>query len=77
MIALPLALSYASDLTEHARGKQVPAWARDMTVIVLEEMGELEAARLLIGGLIHEGRVTDKNELRYLHRKLQDGKPEG
>ena len=69
---LPLALTYASDLTEHARGAQVPAWARDMSVIVLEEMGELEAARVLIGGLIHDGRVTDKNELRYLNRKLQE-----
>lgn len=69
---LNLALAYASDLTQHARGPGVPAWARDMTVIVLEEMGELEAARLLIGGLIDNGRVTDRNELRFLDRKLRE-----
>ena len=65
-----LALELASQLTERAHDAAIPAWARDMSIIILEEMGELEAARTLIGGLIHEGRITDPNELRFLNQKL-------
>ncbi len=67
-----LALRYARAITELARGEEVPAWARDMTVIVLEDMGELEDAKFLIGGLIHSGRVTDPHEIRFLERKLEE-----
>ena len=67
---LPLALRYASAITEHAPG--APGWARDMSVVVLEDMGELEAARLLLGGLLHEGRLRDPREIRFLERKLQE-----
>ncbi|MCP5150821.1 MAG: hypothetical protein H6983_21660 [Ectothiorhodospiraceae bacterium] len=69
---LPLALRYARDLTEHARGPGVPAWARDMSVIVLQEMGELEAARILIGGLLESGRVSDPHEVRFLVGRLAE-----
>jgi hypothetical protein len=67
---LPLALRYARAITDHA--PQAPAWARDMTAIVLEDMGELEAARLLVGGLLAEGRVRDPHEIRFLERKLAE-----
>jgi hypothetical protein len=69
---LPLALRYARAVTDHATGPGVPAWARDMTILVLEDMGELEAARLLIGGLLDSGRVTDPHEARFLDRKLRE-----
>jgi len=68
---LPLALRYARAVTEHATGAEVPAWARDMSIFVLEEMGELEAARVLVGGLLASGQITDPNELRFLERKLE------
>ena len=48
----------------------MPAWARDMSVVILEDMGELDAARFLIGGLIHSGRITDPHEIRFLEQKL-------
>ena len=67
---LPLALRYARAITEHARA--APAWARDMTVVVLEDMGELEAARLLVGGLLHGGALKDPHEIRFLERKLEE-----
>ena len=67
---LPLALKYARALTEHATSAEVPAWARDMSVSVLEDMGEPEAARILVGGLIESGRVTDPHELKFLLEKL-------
>jgi hypothetical protein len=67
-----LALKYARAITDRARGDQVPAWARDMSVVVLEDMGELDDAKFLIGGLIHSGRVTDPHEIRFLERKLEE-----
>ena len=67
---LPLALRYARAVTEHSA--TAPGWARDMTVAVLEDLGELEAARVLIGGLLHEGRIDDPREIRFLERKLAE-----
>ncbi len=67
-----LALKYARAITDKAEGDEVPAWARDMTVIVLEDMGELEDAKFLVGGLIHSGRVTDPHEIRFLEKKLKE-----
>lgn len=72
-----LALKYARAITDKARGSEVPAWARDMSVIVLEDMGELEDAKFLIGGLIHSGRVTDPHEIRFLERKLEELEEKG
>lgn len=72
-----LALKYARAITDKARGPEVPAWARDMSVIVLEDMGELEDAKFLIGGLIHSGRVTDPHEIRFLERKLEELEEKG
>ncbi len=69
---LPLALKYARAITENATGEEVPYWARDMTILLLEDMQELEAARILIGGLISSGRITDPSELRFLHGKLRE-----
>ena len=69
---LPLALRYARAITDHATGDTVPYWARDLSVILLAEMGELEAARGLIGALLESGTIRDGNELRFLERKLEE-----
>ena len=69
---LPLALRYAKAITEHATGPSVPYWARDMSIIVLAEMGEFEAARGLIGALLASGEITDVYELRFLEQKLEE-----
>ena len=66
------AMRYARALTEHATGPHVPAWARDMSVLFAQDMGELEAARMLIGGLIHSGRITDPGEIRFLGARLEE-----
>ena len=68
---LELALHLARSLTDRATGTGVPAWARDMTVSVLEDLGELDAARVLIGGLLESGRVRDPNEIRFLVERLE------
>ncbi|MGQ0657839.1 MAG: hypothetical protein ACT4NU_07060 [Chromatiales bacterium] len=69
---LALALKYADALATHARGPQVPKWARQMNIFVLEDMGEIEAAKILIGGLLEDGKVTDPAEQRFLMKRLQD-----
>jgi hypothetical protein len=69
---LPLALKYARAVSEHAAGPGVPDWARDMAVVILEEMGELEAATVMAGYLLESGRVTAPHEKRYLMQKLEE-----
>ena len=68
---LPLALKYARAITEQATGPGVPHWARDMTILVLEDMGELESARVLVGGLLESGEIQDPHQLRFLQEKLR------
>jgi hypothetical protein len=68
---MQLALKYADALAEKAKGLNVPYWARDMKIIVLEDMGEVEAAKILVGGLIASGEITDPYELNFLQNKIR------
>ena len=65
-----LALKYAHALAEKATGKNVPYWAKDMKIIVLEDMGEVEAAKILVGALINSKEITDPYELNFLTHKI-------
>lgn len=65
-----LALKYANALAEKATGKNVPYWAKDMKIIVLEDMGQLEAAKILVGALIDSGEISDPYELNFLRHKI-------
>ncbi|MFC3379473.1 hypothetical protein ACFOLJ_27000 [Rugamonas sp. CCM 8940] len=67
---LPLARRYAQAIRQQADGPGVPAWARELELFVLEDMNELDAARKLIGALLHDGLITDPAELRFLARRL-------
>ena len=67
---LDLALKYADALAEKATGENVPYWAKDMKIIVLEDMGQLEAAKILVGALIDSGEITDPYELNFLTHKI-------
>ena len=68
---MELALKYANALAEKATGENVPYWAKDMKIIVLEDMGEVEAAKVLVGGLIASGEITDPYELNFLQNKIR------
>ena len=68
---LPLAIRYARAITEQATGRSVPGWARQMSVLLLADTGESEAARILLGGLLDAGSVTDAQELRFLLERLE------
>jgi hypothetical protein len=65
-----LALKYANALAEKATGENVPYWARDMKIIVLEDMGQVEAAKILVGALIDSKEITDPYELNFLTQKI-------
>ena len=67
-----LALRYARAVTEHATGPHVPAWVRDMSALIAADIGELESARIIIGGLLHSGRVRDPREVRFLGARLAE-----
>jgi hypothetical protein len=67
---MPLALRYARDIARHARG--AANWARQMHVFILDDMGERQAAAVLLGGLLESGEVTDPNELHFLAGRLDE-----
>jgi hypothetical protein len=69
---LPLALKYAQAISKHATGPAVPHWAQQMPIFILEEMGETESARILLGALLANGTVTDPGEIRFLTGRLHD-----
>jgi hypothetical protein len=66
---LPLALRYAQDIAQLA--PMAPPWARQMHIILLEEMGEIESAKILIGGLLESGQIKDEFEMRFLIDRLE------
>lgn len=66
-----LALKYANALADSPRDVEIPAWARQIQLVLLDEMGEQEALRVLIGGLLVSGQVTDAQEQRFLELMLE------
>ena len=64
-----LALAYADDIARHAQ--RAPNWARQMRIFVLEDMGELESATILLGGLLASGEIGDPKEIRFLTERLE------
>ena len=66
-----LALKYADALAKNVTVKNVPFWVKEMNIYVLEDMGELESAKVLIGGLLDSGVIDDEHEKRFLMDRLQ------
>ncbi|MDM5180337.1 hypothetical protein PO883_24450 [Massilia sp. DJPM01] len=65
-----LARRYAHAL--NATAAVVPAWARQMELFILDDMGEDESAIALIGAMLASGQVSDARELAFLERRLHD-----
>ena len=66
-----MALRFAEALARHATGPEVPHWVQQMRIFVLADIGEVEAARLLIRKLLDSGRITDPHEIRFLSERLK------
>lgn len=68
---LPLALRYAQAIQRHAQGDNVPLWAKQMEIFILEDLNELETARIIIGGYLESQSIKDPAELRFLEERLR------
>jgi hypothetical protein len=68
---LPLALRYAQGIARHATGKDVPHWAQQMPIFILEEMGEAQSAKIMLGALLASGSITDPREIHFLTGRLK------
>lgn len=66
----PLALQYAHAVAQQVTADDIPSWVKQMEIYVLEDMGEIESAKILIGGLLESGAITDLHELRFLQDRL-------
>jgi hypothetical protein len=69
---LPLARRYAAEIQHRATGPSVPSWAQQMEIFILDEMNELEAAKVMLGGLLATGRIRDPEERRFLQGRLEE-----
>lgn len=68
---LPLARRYAADLQRLTTDPSVPLWAKQMEAFILEDMNELEAAKIMLGGMLATGRLRDSGERRLLEERLE------
>jgi hypothetical protein len=66
-----LALQYARTLREYANDPSIPGWVRQLELPIYEDLGELQAAKIFLGGLLHSGAITDSHELHFLVDKLK------
>lgn len=69
---MQLALECAQLLRQYAKGDNVPYWAKQMEIFVLEDMGELESAMVLIGGLLESGELKDPHQRKFLGQRLEE-----
>ena len=69
---LPLARRYAAAIDRYTRSPDVPLWARQMEAFILEDMNELEAARIILGGMLASGAINDPQEAQFLARRLKE-----
>jgi hypothetical protein len=67
---MDLALKYAAALQKYTTAKDVPAWVTTMEIFIREDMNELETARMMIGGLLDSGKITNRGELNFLNGRL-------
>lgn len=67
-----LALDCAKLIRQYAKGENVPYWAKQMEIFVLEDMGELESAMIIIGGLLESGELEDQHQRKFLSQRLEE-----
>ena len=69
---LPLALTYARAIQAQANAPSIPHWASQMPIFILEDMGEVEAAKIELGALLATGSITDPQEKHFLTERYQE-----
>jgi len=70
---LQLALKYARALRLNLTIGEAPHWVVQMEIYVLEELGEIESAKIIIGGLLESGKIAETDtEYRFLENRLAE-----
>lgn len=69
---LPLALRYAKAIDRRVTTPTLPLWAKQMELFILEDLNELDAAKIMLGGLLASGQIHDPAEARFLQRRLEE-----
>jgi hypothetical protein len=69
---LELALELARELAAAEPADGIPHWALQMHIFVLEDMGEIESAKVLLGGLLDSGKIGDAHERWFLSQRLHE-----
>lgn len=67
---LQLSLQLAEKVARLPNSIDLPLWARDMRLILLDELNQNESAVILISSMIESGTITDPDELRFLQSRL-------
>ena len=67
---LPQALALAQQVADLPPTMNLPFWARDMKLVLLDELGQKESAVLLISSLLQSGEIKDNDEKRFLEQRL-------
>jgi hypothetical protein len=67
---MALARTYAASLRREATAATVPGWAKQMEILLLADMDEVDAARVLLGALLENGQIADPAEARFLASRL-------
>jgi len=68
---LPLALHYARAIQEKA-GAAALSWANQMPIFIMEDMGELEAAKIELGALLASDNIHDPQEKHFLTQRYTE-----
>lgn len=68
---LPLALHYARAIQQQAGGAAL-SWAQQMPIFILEDLGELEAAKIELGTLLASDSVRDPQEKHFLTQRYAE-----
>ncbi len=66
-----LALYYARELRLHVHDGAAPPWVRQMEALALADLGQRQAARVLLGGMLASGTLTEAHERHFLIQRLQ------
>ena len=67
---LPAALKVTEQIADLPKSMKLPFWARDMKLVLLDELNQFESAQLLISSMLRSGEITDKDEIRFLQARL-------
>ena len=67
---LPLALNLADKVARLPGTIKIPYWARDMKIILLDELDQLQSAQILISSMLESGSIRDGDEVRFLKHRL-------